>query len=175
MTPRLDQTTGARPFAIRLREALDGVVLAYRSERNLRWQAALGSLAVAAGFLLGLDRAEWLWLLTSVFLVLGAEITNSGVEAAVDLASPEIQPLARYAKHVAAGAVLMAVAQSLVVAGLVLWPRLLPSVPEWPARVQAHPLLSLCLGVLAVAAFGGALGLGGWSPPGRNGERGDTR
>lgn len=154
----------SRPFLVRLQEALDGLVLAYRSERNLRWQVAWGSLALTAGFLLELDRGGWLWLLTSIFLVLGAEVTNSAVEAAVDLASPDIQPLARYAKHVAAGAVLMAVAQSLAVAGLVLWPRLLPSLAKWPARVQAHPFSGLLLGLMAVAAFGGALGLAGRTP-----------
>lgn len=159
-----------RAFPRRLAEALDGLAQAYRGEHNLRWQVFLAALAITAGFLLGLDRTGWLWLLTSVFLVLGAEVMNSAVEAAVDLASPQVQPLARYAKHVAAGAVLMAAAQSLAVAGLVLLPRLLPSLPQWPARVLGNPVVSLLLLAAMGVSLAGALGLlWPWAGP-RNGK-----
>lgn len=169
MSTRRVQPQG-RGLPRRLAEALDGLALAYRAEHNLRWQVFLATLAVTAGFLLGLDRTGWLWLLTSVFLVLGAETVNSAVEAAVDLASPQVQPLARYAKHVAAGAVLMAVAQSLAVAGLVLLPRLLPSLPEWPARLLGRPAVAAVVLAAVGVSLAGALGLlWPWAGP-RNGK-----
>jgi len=170
MIARQRGPSGCRDFPQRLAEALNGLGLAYRAEHNLRWQVALATLTVTAGFLLQLDRTGWLWLLTSVFLVLGAEVTNSAVEAAVDLASPQVQPLARFAKHVAAGAVLMAVAQSLMVAVLVLLPQLLPSLPGWPARLLAHPVISLLLLAALSVSLAGALGLiWPWAGP-RNGK-----
>ncbi|MHB9144148.1 MAG: diacylglycerol kinase family protein [Symbiobacteriia bacterium] len=144
-----------RPFHARLREALNGLGLAYQSERNLRLQAVMGSLALAAGFLLGLTASDWLWVLTAICLVLGLELANSAVEAVVDLASPQIRPLARYAKHVAAGAVLMGAVFALAVAALVLWPRLWTSLPGWPARLEAHPAAAASLGLLVLLSLAG--------------------
>lgn len=144
-----------RPFHVRLWEALDGLYMAYRSERNLRIQVALGTLALAGGFLLDLPAGEWLGLLVAVFFVLALELVNSAVESVVDLASPGMRPLARYAKHVAAGSVLMGVGLSLAVAGLVLWPRLLPSLAGWHGRVTGHPGVATLLMLLVLAAFTG--------------------
>jgi diacylglycerol kinase (ATP) len=63
-------------------------------------------------------------------LVLSLEMMNCALEAAVDLASPELHPLAKYAKDAAAGAVLVAALTSVVVGVWLLGP------PLWGAAVQ---------------------------------------
>src|SRR5438105_2825925 len=77
-------------------------------------------LALLAGVIYGLTRAELLVLLFSIALVLIAEMFNTAVEAVVDLVTQSYHPLAKHAKDVAAGAVLVAALNAIVV-GLILF------------------------------------------------------
>ena len=99
-----------------------------RTQRNA-WIHALASVAVfAVAVWLQLGRIEWTILVLTVALVWVAEFVNSAVEAVVDLLSPEIHPLAKIAKDVAAAAVLLAalaaVAVGLLLLGPLLWAKL---------------------------------------------------
>lgn len=115
----------ARPPLIGLRFAVGGVAHAYRSQRNLRIQAALGLTAGVLACLLPLAALEIALIALSAAGVLGAELLNTALEAAVDLASPALHPLARIAKDAAAGAVLLFSLASLVVGALLFLPPLL--------------------------------------------------
>ena len=54
-------------------------------------------------------------------LVLVAELINTAIERTVDLASKDINNLAKHAKDVAAGAVLVSAFFSLAIAATILW------------------------------------------------------
>ena len=102
-------------------QGLAGVV----STQPNTWYMALATVAVvAAGLVLGLSALEWGLIATAVFVVWLAELLNSALELLTDLASPEQHPLAKKAKDAAAGAVLLAVLFSLVIAALVLGPKI---------------------------------------------------
>lgn len=73
---------------------------------------------------LGLGRTEWAMLVLTVALVWVAEFVNTAVETLVDLVSPEIHPLAKAAKDIAAAAVLIAALAAVVIGALVLGPPL---------------------------------------------------
>ncbi len=62
-------------------------------------------------------------------LVLGLELLNTALEALVDLASPEVHPLAKIAKDTAAAAVLLASLSALVVGAVTFGPPLLRLLP----------------------------------------------
>jgi diacylglycerol kinase len=117
--------------------AATGLRLAWRSERNLRVQCAAGWAALAAAWLCGLSAARVAVLLALVGAVLGAEILNTAVEAAVDLAAPGWRPLAGRAKDLAAGGVL-SVSLGALAAGLaVFWPHWLhprATLAAWASR-----------------------------------------
>jgi diacylglycerol kinase (ATP) len=66
-------------------------------------------------------------------LVLAAEGINTAIEAVVDLASPQRHPLAKIAKDVAAGTVLITAIGAVVVGILVFLPRIWPIVANWLA------------------------------------------
>lgn len=95
-----------------------------RTQRNA-WIHACVSVAVfGLGLWLGLGRLEWALLFLTVGLVWMAEFVNTALEAVVDLASPELHPLARVGKDVAAAAVLIGALTAVVVGLLVLGPPL---------------------------------------------------
>lgn len=106
------------------RYALTGVRYLLWTQRNAKIHLAIGIIAVTLGLALGIDHGEWLALVVTIALVITAEGFNTAIEAVVDLASPGVHPLAKVAKDVAAGTVLIAAAASVVVGLIVFLPRL---------------------------------------------------
>ncbi|MFQ6057380.1 MAG: diacylglycerol kinase family protein [Anaerolineae bacterium] len=104
------------------RHAFAGLGHVLRTQRNARIHLLIAVAVVALGLALGLSRWEWAILALTIGFVFVAELFNTVVEAAVDLASPEIHPLARVAKDVAAGAVLLAAIAAVVIGLLILGP-----------------------------------------------------
>jgi len=101
------------------------------TQRNAKIHVVLGLAAAALGLLLGIDRYEWLALIVTITIVLAAEGINTAIEAVVDMVAPEYHPLAKIAKDVGAGTVLLTAIASVVV-GLVLFlPHLWPIVLRW--------------------------------------------
>jgi diacylglycerol kinase len=74
---------------------------------------------------LRISRVELAILILTITIVWFAEFVNAGIEAAVDLASPQIHPMAKVGKDVASAAVLLGVVASLLVGLLLLGPALL--------------------------------------------------
>jgi diacylglycerol kinase len=104
--------------------AAEGVWLLVRTQRNAKIHLALAALALALAALLRISRVEWLVLLLTIALVVGAEGLNTAIEAVVDLASPDYHPLAKRAKDVAAGAVLVIAVCAVFVGALIFLPYL---------------------------------------------------
>lgn len=91
----------------------------------MRIHATAATAVAAAGLWLRVGLADWLWLGAAATVVIAAELMNTAIERAVDLASPERHPLAKTAKDAAAGAVLVtalfAAFVGLAVLGPPLW------------------------------------------------------
>ena len=100
-----------------------GLQQAWQHEAAFREELLLLVPLVPAAVWLGLSAVERAILLMSCLVVLVTELLNSAVEAIVDLASPDIHPLAGRAKDMGSAAVLIALLQVLLVWGLVAWQR----------------------------------------------------
>jgi len=95
-----------------------------RTQRNA-WIHAIFSTAVfILALWLGLGRLEWAILLLTIAIVWMAEFINTSLEAVVDLASPDLHPLAKVGKDVAAAAVLVGAVTAVLVGLLILGPPL---------------------------------------------------
>ena len=77
-------------------------------------------VTVLGAFFLNLGLREILILLFMITFVLVAEMFNSAIEAVVDLVSPNYHPLAKFAKDISAGAVLITTIMSIIVGLMVL-------------------------------------------------------
>src|SRR5690606_37974313 len=95
-----------RNFVESLRFAIAGILYAVRTQRNLRTHIGVGALLLVFSRPFALSPAESAVLLLTVGMVIAAELFNTAVELAVDLASEDYHPLAARAKNVAAGGVL---------------------------------------------------------------------
>lgn len=104
--------------------AFAGLAFLFRTQRNARIHAVTGAAACGVALYLGISRAEWAVLVFTIALVLILEGLNTAVEAAIDLASPNLHPLAKAAKDLAAGMVLIGAIASVAVGLLILGPPL---------------------------------------------------
>src|SRR5258708_12310474 len=108
-----------------LRYALAGWLYVLRYQKNVRIQAAATILVFAVGLWLALHPLDWAILIVMITLNWMAEFTNAALEAVVNLASPDIHPMARVCKDVAAASALLAAIAAVIVAPLVIGPPLL--------------------------------------------------
>lgn len=106
------------------RHAFAGWAELLRATPNARIHLAFGLGVVGLGLWLGISRLEWAILWAMIGLVFASEFANSALEAAVNLASPDLHPLAKSAKDMAAGGVLFAACSAAVVGLLILGPPL---------------------------------------------------
>ena len=104
--------------------AFAGLGFLFRTQRNARIEVTIGGLACLLGGWLGISRVEWAVIIFTIALVLILEGLNTAVEAAIDLASPQLHTLAKAAKDLAAGMVLIAAIASVIVGLLILGPPL---------------------------------------------------
>ena len=95
-----------------------------RTQRNAWIHATISTLVFLAGLWLGLNRMEWAIILLTIALVWMAEFVNTALEAVVDLASPDLHPLAKIGKDVGAAAVLIGSIAAMGVGLLILGPPL---------------------------------------------------
>ena len=102
------------------RYASYGIVEAYKGEQNLRIHTVVAVLVIICGFVFQISYVEWLICFVLIGLVLMSEFFNTAIEYVVDLASPDIHPLAKLAKDTASAGVLMMAIISAII-GLIIF------------------------------------------------------
>lgn len=106
------------------RYAFEGWWYVLRTQHNA-WIHAMVSVAVfAVAFWLQLPPRDWAVLILTIMAVWMAEFMNTAIEAVVDMAMPDVHPLAKVAKDVAAAAVLVGALGAVLVGLLILGPPL---------------------------------------------------
>ncbi len=104
--------------------AFSGLWYTIRTQRNMRVHMGVGLLAIVLGILLRISSVEFAIIFVMISVVFSAEMFNTVFEVCVDLASPEYHPLAKVAKDVAAGAVLLNALIAVIVGIFIFTPRL---------------------------------------------------
>lgn len=102
------------------RFAVEGVLHVFRTQRHMRFHFFMMVLVLVLAKIYRLNRTELLVLFFSICFVLIAEMFNTAVEAVTDMITEAYHPLAKQAKDVSAGAVLIASINAVVV-GFVLF------------------------------------------------------
>ncbi len=116
---------GISSWIAAFQHAFSGLGFVLRTQPSAWIHSLTTIVVIAAGVCLRIEKQEWLVLLLTIAMVWMAECFNTALEQTVDLASPDIHPLARRAKDVAAAAVLVAAIFSLIVGLIIFLPLLL--------------------------------------------------
>jgi diacylglycerol kinase (ATP) len=154
--------------------AIEGVIWVLRTQRNMRIHFAIAAIVLVLAFAYDVTRLELIALLLSIAFVLIAEMVNTAIEAATDVATTSFDPLAKVAKDISAGAVLIATVNAVAVGYLVLADRVgepthraLRNIRDQPVHLTVIVLVLVILVVIAVKALTGrGLPLRGGLPSG---------
>src|SRR5215212_5672470 len=95
--------------------AFAGIIHVLRTQRNMRIHFVVAVAVLVAALVVDVSKVELILLLISITFVLIAEMINSAIESAIDVATTSFDPMAKLAKDVAAGAVLIATMNALAV------------------------------------------------------------
>ncbi|MCW5937131.1 MAG: diacylglycerol kinase [Fimbriimonadaceae bacterium] len=101
------------------RVAFSGIVHTFRTQKHMRIHLFVTLITVLGALILNLRIREILVLMFMITFVLVAEMFNSAIEATVDLVSPNYHPLAKFAKDIAAGAVLVTTIMAIIVGSMI--------------------------------------------------------
>ena len=142
--------------------AFEGVIHVLRTQRNMRIHFAIAAAVLIAAVALGVGRIELIALLIAISFVLIAEMINTALEAGIDVATTSFDPLAKLAKDIAAGAVLIATVNAVAVGYLVFSEhvfdrssRLIVRIRDAPSELTLIALVLTIILVLATKAYTG--------------------
>lgn len=111
-------------FFSALKIAMIGMRGLFAESRNARIQLVIFFLVLVAGFIVELNRFEWLWLLMASAIVLALEAMNTSIELLADVYTLEFNQKIKQVKDIAAGAVLIASIFAVIVGALIFLPHL---------------------------------------------------
>ena len=114
-----------RTFKGSVKNCLDGISYVTKNEKNFKREIVLGIIALILSYILKIDKIEFIIILTMICLVLTAEIINTAIERTVDLVTKEYHELARIAKDVSAGSVLVTSIFSLIIGIIIFIPKII--------------------------------------------------
>ncbi|ANB60540.1 diacylglycerol kinase family protein [Anoxybacteroides amylolyticum] len=110
----------------RFLDAWAGIVAAVKEEAHMKFHLLAAFAVVSLAFIFHLSVQEWLVLLVVIAIVVSLELINTAIERAVDLVTEEFHPLAKAAKDIAAGAVLVAAVIAGIVGAIIFLPYIIP-------------------------------------------------
>jgi diacylglycerol kinase (ATP) len=163
--------------------AIEGVVHVLRTQRNMRIHFGIAVAVLATAAAVGVSKLELIALLLAIAFVLIAEMINTAIEGAIDVATTSFDPMAKLAKDIAAGAVLIASANAVAIGYLVFagkaadkTARVLDRLRDAPAEITVIALVITVIVVIATKAWTGkgtplrgglpsghaAIGFAGW-------------
>lgn len=105
--------------------AWEGIKSAYKTEQNILIHTIVAILVLFVGIIVKLSYIEFAIVFLVIGLVITAEMFNTSIENAIDMAMPSIHPLAKAAKDVASGAVLFSAIIAVIVGCFIYIPKII--------------------------------------------------
>ena len=105
--------------------AARGIISAFKTEQNLLFDFVFAIFTIVFGIFLKLSTIEFVIVFLTIALVISLELMNTAVEYVVDMAMPEIHPLAKLSKDISSGAVLFSAIVALVIGIIIYLPKVI--------------------------------------------------
>jgi len=155
--------------------AIEGIIYSVKTQRHMRYHLYAALAALVLSLVLNISRTDFTLLCMAIVLVLTMEMLNTAIETTVDMISSEYHPLAKLAKDIAAGVVLIASLGALTLGYLILYPAFTSVVMNghWRHRKAPHDVVAFVslavvtiLVIIIKAFFGKGEPLRGGMPSG---------
>ncbi len=104
--------------------AIEGILYTFKHERNMKIHYFVAVIVFIMSLFFKLSKIEMLLIIFAISLVVISEMFNTAIEKTIDMVTEEYNALAKIAKDVAAGGVLIATLNSLVVGYVLFYDKL---------------------------------------------------
>ena len=104
---------------------MKGIITVYKTEQNILIHTVCAILVVIASVYFDISKVEYCLLILVIGLVIAFEIINTAIEYTIDLAMPNIHPMAKMAKDAASGAVLVMTIVSIMIGLIIFLPKIM--------------------------------------------------
>lgn len=141
--------------------AVNGIIYAATTQRNIKIQLVLAVIVMVLCLFYGLNTTEFLCLVFAVFMVIFAEMINTAIETVVDLFVDVYHPKAKIAKDVAAGAVVLAACNAIIVGYFIFFKEenlkaisdsIFNNMVKSPLHLAFVAIILVIIGVIAIKA-----------------------
>ncbi len=105
--------------------AISGIKAAFKTEQNLLFHFVFAIITLIIGFILKLSVIEFAIVLLCIALVISLELINTSIEYTVDMAMPEIHPLAKLSKDISSSAVLISSIIAFIIGIIIYLPKII--------------------------------------------------
>ncbi len=154
--------------------AFEGIIYTLKTQRNMRIHFVIAILVLFCSIFFELSKVETLILFFTIALVIVTEMINTAIETTIDLITDKYHELAKIAKNVAAGAVLISTVNSIIVAYIIFFEKIDSISNVFIHKVRAMPIHITFISLLIVifssigmkAYFGKGTPLRGGMPSG---------
>lgn len=132
--------------------AINGIIYSIKTQRNLKIHYAAALIVLFLSLFYNFSKIELLILLFTIVIVIVTEMVNTAIEKVVDITVSSYHPLAKIAKDVAAGAVLISAVNAVIVAYVLFFskPRVISSLTGLFSKIRETPLHVAFISLLIV-------------------------
>ncbi len=130
--------------------AVEGLIYSLMSQNNMRAHYVFAIVAIIAMLFFDLTRVETALVFITISLVVTAELINTAIESVVDMITEEYHPLAKIAKDVAAGAVVITAINAVVVGYVVFYDRLNPLTLNLLTKIRHQEIHLTFVGIVLI-------------------------
>lgn len=138
-------------------DAIEGLISAFKSERNMRIHFISALLVLSAAVFLGISRIEVILLFITITLVITAEMLNTAIEFVVDMIEEKYHPTAKIIKNIAAGAVLLTAINALIIGYIIFYDKIdslslsaIKKIRTIPIHITAASLVIVIIAVIII-------------------------
>ena len=104
--------------------AIQGILSSFKTERNMKIHIFIMILVIIAGFILKINKYEWIACILCFAIVISGELFNTAIETVVDMVMPYKNDKSKIAKDIAAGAVLTLAIGAAVIGVIIFVPKI---------------------------------------------------
>jgi diacylglycerol kinase (ATP) len=156
--------------------AIEGIIYSIRTQRNMKIHMAAAIFVLIFSLFFNFTKMEMLILFLTITLVIVLEMINTAIEATIDVMANYYHPLAKIAKNVAAGAVLISSINAVVVGYLLFFDKLKPITSSvlWKIKQSDTTVVFICIilvvmiTIIVKAVYGEGTPLKGGMPSGHS-------
>lgn len=114
-----------KSFFLSFKYAFEGIVSAFKKERNLKIHFVIAVVVIVLGALFKLHKLEWLILILTIGIMIVLELINTSIERTIDLITEDYHPLAKQAKDIAAAACLVFAICTVIIGLIIFLPKII--------------------------------------------------